>query len=849
MKKVFMMRSVIAGSLIASGVGAAAFAQDTSGDLKIEEIIITAEKRQSSIQDTAIAISAFDSDMRDELGINGATDIANFTPGMTYNGSPNRIFIRGVGRVDNSLGSEPGVAIYRDGVYTNEAASVSDDTFFVERIEILRGPQGTLYGRNAIGGAAAIISKRPTEEFGGELRLGAYSYGGQSVQAAISGPISDTIRYRIAGQRTTDDGWVKNLAAGKKNLSNQDFTRYDIQLEWDITDRLSWWIEYNNYEWDTRSPSRGGGMDPYNTASPGAPVGNFTTDFQQLVANPTLGYTGADPQLGEVNMDEEGYVKNPGSFVTSHISYDFDKGQLKYIFGFNQYEWDYLSDYDLTSRSDLQYDEIISQHEEYMQHEIQFVSDLGGDIEFIVGAFYYRDDLWQPYRLADRNNPVLATPVWAEFFNWASFDPVGPPPVVPICNCIVDAPANPNKYFYDQEGAMNSESYAAYGQVDYYLNDEWHIAVGLRYSKDDKEGYEKQRIIFDGQGTYAFLANFWPEFFDDGGAINPVTVSPYPPISWFNAATAPGGVVTPGPQARIAWDFYNGYREATHVDSWDAVTWSIGADWKPNDDTMLYAKVSTGYKAGGFRLGSLQANQGVNSENLLAYEAGAKLTLGDTLQVNLATYLYDYEDMQVPVAAIINGVNNTFFQNLEKANQFGIEMDAQWLASEGLTLYATYTYMDTEIERFGGSGAIDSTDICSVVTLAGCAPEEMTGSQLSGNSLLLAPQNKFTANGVYTWYFNSGDEFSLAVSYVYQSEQFSEIFNRLDTQVPGWQNVDLRVNFRRPDSGLRITGYIRNALDEDIIESISRTGWYFNNTRNASLRPPRTVGVEVNIEF
>lgn len=551
MKKQTTIKSLLVASLLSSTASVMAVAQDEEGARGgIEEIVITSEKRESTISDTAIAITAFDSDMRDDLGIQGASDIANFTPGMSYNASPNRIFIRGVGRVDNSLGSEPGVAIYRDGIYTNEAASVSDTTFFVDRIEVLRGPQGTLYGRNAIGGAAAIHSKRPTDEFQGAIRGIVGSFGQQQIAASVSGPISDTIRYRIAGEKQKNDGWAKNIAPGMhdKDLNQLDFERIAAQFDWDVTDRINWWVRWSAYEWDQRGVG-GGGMDPYATAHNCGHIEDYSNDFQSLVPSATCGYAGADPELGEANNDFAGFIQSPGNLATSHITYSGDEWDIKYIFGFNEYAWDYSRDYDGTSRSDLQYYEDISQHEEYMQHELQFISHLGGDVEFILGAFYYQDDLWQPYTLRAPNNPVLQTPIVTDF---ATF--------------VIDGPANPEGIFYDQEGFMESKSYAGYAQVDYFLNDEWHIALGARYSKDEKEGYEKQRIVWDSQGYYS-----WMPF------VAPLAGS------WFNTATEIGGVPVIGAAAaaHFAVDFGNGYTEATHTDSWDAFTWSIGADWQP----------------------------------------------------------------------------------------------------------------------------------------------------------------------------------------------------------------------------------------------------------------------------
>ncbi len=788
-------------------LGATPVMAEEESSRQIEEVVVTAEKRESTVQDTAIAISAFNAETMDDIGIGGAADIANYTPSMTYMGSPNRIFIRGIGRTENSLGSEPGVAIYRDGIYTNEAASVSDNTFFAERIEVLRGPQGTLYGRNAIGGAANVVSKKPTEEFKGELRVGAYNYGGQYLAGAVSGPINDSFRYRLVAEKSSNDGWDKNIAGGDQN--QLDFQRWEVQFSWDITENLNVWMVYQDYEWDQ---NRGGGtmISPYNTTSPGAPIGDFSSDFQNLVANAQYGYDVPNPSVNDlhkVNYNDTGYITSPGHLLTSHVTWDLEQWQVKYIYGQNTYDWDYLADYDKTGREDIRYLEYIAQHEDYQQHELQLISNLGGKFEYIFGAFYYHDENWQPYTLYSPTNQVLKTPVWID----AGFTVCG--------GCVVDAPPNPLGIFYDQAGTLETDSYAAYGQLDYYPSDMWHFSVGLRYSKDEKDAFEEQRIIYDGRGVYGYIFNvLYPIWYGTG-------------LTWLNVNTP-----TPGPQANVAWDFSNGIVEAQHNEEWTSTTWSVGVDYKPDSDSLYYAKISTGYKAGGFRLGSLEADAGVDEETVTAYEAGAKNTFANgVFQLNSAIYYYVYKDMQVPVNAIINGVNNLLFRNAKEASQFGIEFDAQWAATDNLMFYATYSYMDTEIDTMGIM-VTDTTD-----------PNPVP-SDLHGNELIKSPPHKFTVNGHYTWNLDLG-ELGLVASYVFTDDQWSSIFNRDNTMVPSFERWDFRATYRNPSNDLRISAYVRNAFDEEISESIARSSYYFNQQLTVSPQPPRTYGIEVNYEF
>ncbi|MDB5499961.1 MAG: hypothetical protein JWP28_3992 [Phenylobacterium sp.] len=172
----FKHHLMLSSALLASAIGTSAFAQPRTGTSAaatntIEELVITAEKREQSLQDVPVAVTAFTDAKRELVGINSIQDMTNFTPGLEYNSSTDRISLRGVGRQTNVLSADASVANYNDGIYETFAVQAGRSTLFLDRVEILRGPQGTLYGRNAIGGAINEISKRPTEQPYGEIRM------------------------------------------------------------------------------------------------------------------------------------------------------------------------------------------------------------------------------------------------------------------------------------------------------------------------------------------------------------------------------------------------------------------------------------------------------------------------------------------------------------------------------------------------------------------------------------------------------------------------------------------------------------------------------------------------------
>ena len=250
-------------SLLALSVAMPAFAQEASeqpadtGAGARDVIVITANKREETVQDVAVAVTAISSENKQELGIITVTDLTNVTPGLSYTPGNERVTLRGIGRLTNSFGADPGVANYNDGLYTPFAVMAGKDAQLIQRVEVLRGPQGTLYGRNAIGGAINTISKRPTDDLSVDLKIGAGNYGYTNVVGAVSGPITDSVRYRVAAQREQRDGIDFNYGTGEKQGWEIDDYYYEGQLEGEIGDRFTWWLKVADSGYDKAGPPGG----------------------------------------------------------------------------------------------------------------------------------------------------------------------------------------------------------------------------------------------------------------------------------------------------------------------------------------------------------------------------------------------------------------------------------------------------------------------------------------------------------------------------------------------------------------------------------------------------------------
>src|SRR5215471_6607333 len=214
-------------AVLAAALGSTAHAQTAgsataAASTTIEELVVTAEKRAQSLQDVPVAVSAFTSEKRDLIGITTITDMTNFTPGLEYNAGNDRNTLRGVGRLTNVHAADISVAQYSDGIYTSSTVEAGKTPLFVDRVEVLRGPQGTLYGRNSIGGAINIISKRPTEDFYAEVRAQVQNYDHTILEGAMPGPTSiEGVQFRLgASWEKQTEGWFKNTIPGQADEGN-----------------------------------------------------------------------------------------------------------------------------------------------------------------------------------------------------------------------------------------------------------------------------------------------------------------------------------------------------------------------------------------------------------------------------------------------------------------------------------------------------------------------------------------------------------------------------------------------------------------------------------------------------
>lgn len=251
----------LAGTALAADATASTTAATTaaSAPTAIGELVVVAEKRSEKLQTAPIAVSAFTSQARELLGIASIQDLTDFTPGLTYTTYDNRPYVRGIGRQTDNLAVESGVANYIDGIYNGSNAStiLQNTPLFTDRIEVLRGPQSTLYGRNADGGAINYVSKRPTKDWQGEIRAGADSYAKWYGEALFSGPITNSLRMLIGGNYTQQNyGYYNNINGPREGGSvaqggNGQSLHLEVQFDGNVGDKFDYWLKVATNDYNT----------------------------------------------------------------------------------------------------------------------------------------------------------------------------------------------------------------------------------------------------------------------------------------------------------------------------------------------------------------------------------------------------------------------------------------------------------------------------------------------------------------------------------------------------------------------------------------------------------------------
>lgn len=659
------------------------------------EIVVTANKREQNLSRVGMTIAAFDSEALERQGISSVEDLAKITPGLNYAPSPSSTpvyTLRGVGFFEQSLAAYPNVSLYLDQAPLPLPVMASLTAFDLERIEVLKGPQGTLFGNNSTGGAINFVAAKPTDEFSAGAQLSYGRFNTIEVGGFVSGPLSDTLRARLAFKLASGDEWQKSytridggvpaafLALGvpdspskvQDKLGKTDNVAARAILDWTPSESLTVQLNINGWrnQDDPTAPQ-------YVKARLQYPVG------AQGFASPVTGGVQANIPIGNYPLppanarsadwapDLRPYQDN--KFWQTTLRMDYELGSsltLTSLTGYSDLDFENATDSDGTALKTVDISPTLGSIKSFTQ-EVRLSNGAAERLRFTLGANYENTK-------ADELDYFYVGDTTAYYVNGFTG----------------------NTWGSNQE--MNN--YAAFGNLEFDVVDQVTLKAGIRQTKAKRSAlligpYEDPGFYPDG----AFGTNSLTQFFNAvygflyAGAVPTIAVGQ--PITLDTRLNPDGTPVDPATYLKTG-------NPVGRLDE-DSTSWSLGADFRASDNLLFYANVAKGYKAGSFPTlaGAIyDAYKPVTQESLVSYEGGFKAQLLDRkLQVNGAAFFYDYKDKQLRskfVDPIFGELDN--LQNVPKSRVKGAELEINAFPTEGLTLSGSVLYLDAKVREYQG---------------------------------------------------------------------------------------------------------------------------------------------------
>lgn len=709
----------------------------------VREIIVTAQKREESSSKVGMSISSVSGDELVTRNITGAEDLGRVVPGFTYANSAFNVpvySVRGVGFNDNALGASPTVTVYIDQVPLPYSAMTQGATLDIERLEVLKGPQGTLFGQNSTAGAINFIARKPTDDFQAGASIGFSRFSNAKFEGFVSGPISGTLKARLAASREIGGDWQRSITRDD-TLGSSSRGAARLLLDWDPTETLR--IQINLNGWIDKSDSQAGQLVDvrFGNANPA----------NQLAIVRDAPRAPRDLRSAEWTEKPGNFYEGDNWFYQTSLRADLELGDfatLTSVTGYNRFSTIGYSDIDGidSENGEVGFDGDIKA----FNQELRLSGD-AGPLRWILGGYYAKDKIrdFQPdlaFGSSSGAQNLFGVHVFRQGSkSWSDIDTKG-----------------------------------AFASAEFEFSPLVKAVGGIRYTREKRDFRACGHDTGDGLTALAFSIL---QGFLSGGI---------PPSQPFG----PNECITLGP----APDFSPGFVEAT-LDE-DNVSWNAGLNFTPTNSTLIYGRVSRGYKSGSFptqAYTSIDQISPVTQESVLAYEAGFKTTvLNRKLRLEGAVFYYDYTDKQ------LKGKKEIFpfgplnaLQNIPKSRVKGAELSAQAQPVRGLSMNASLLYLDTEITEFFGFD-----------------PDGVQ-RDLSGSPFNFSPKWQAQGGAQYEWGLSDGLDASVGFDVTHRSRTTGVLGgNDPAFSIPKYALLDLRASIGAADDAWRISVWGKNVTNE-----------------------------------
>ncbi len=638
----------IALKTLALSASALAFAHTAPATAQVEEIVVTAQKVKENVQDVPIAITAVSGDRLDQAAVFNIENISTVIPSVTFRkgttSANSAIVMRGVGTISFSVAAEPSVSTVVDGVVLSRSGQAFADLIDIERLEVLRGPQGTLFGRNASAGLVNIISKGGTDDL--EAQISADWFEGEEyrLRAALSGPIGENLSARLTGFYGSYDGNITNINGGTNNKVN-GYERYGLRGIIDYADgantvRLI--ADYYNADDDCCADVTGASRGAAQDAVLALPGGVALGENQRFINHDLVTST----------QDEQWSLTGTGDFEIT------DTHTLSVVLGYRNWfneefrEGDFLPRA-LTSQGQLHDNGVVKT--EQVSAEIRLASDQTKPFFYQVGAFAWQSDNTQDFT---RRNATCTTSTLAAL----------PGGAIP---CNMTDRVNTLFPFATSRSEVRSQNYALFTQATYRITEQLSLTGGLRYTFDDL--------------TFSHTR---------APAVNATTGLP---------ATGPG--TNGNPAGGLIANGGNGTNTSRGATTNENLSGKAVLQFQPTDDLMFYGSYTRGYKGPAFNVffNHTAPNNArpIDEELSDSFEIGAKTQfLDDRVQLNVSAFSVEYKGFQANNFVLVNGASVSNLTNAGTVKSEGFEADLIVNPIDGLNLRASAAYADARVKQF-----------------------------------------------------------------------------------------------------------------------------------------------------
>ena len=645
------MKNILSRSILSLAIAASA---GIAHSVVLDEIIVTAQQRAESLQDVPVSVAAVTAEKMSDAGVVDLQGLSEYVPNFTINetGISTTISIRGISSGINP-GFEQSVGMYNDGVFYGRGQLARIPMIDMERVEVLRGPQGILFGKNSIAGAVSQITAKPTDEFEGSITaLYEPDHGEEDLRLVVSGPLAENLSGRLALLTRDLDGYVKNAFNGEdEQQESEDVIR--ASLRWDINEDMTANLKVSRSTFDVI----GRNLEVYNSI--GAPD-------HITVLNALQGFE-VDAELNYIGDNNGHFSNNEVNNATVTFDWDLEGLTLTSTTAYVDYEFSENCDCDFTGAAIFD----AAGQEEYRQfsQEFRFISDIDGDFNYIAGVFFQSTDLEYTDQII-LPDPTVIT---------AALVGAGAGSLAPLA-----AGSSTNREL-NQEGDI----WAVFAQTTWSIANNMRLTVGGRYSQETKDADRLQQHISSPTSPFA-------------GATLPVGIATDPynllygifAIEPYEKITGELDDDSFTPVITLEWDLSE---DTMTYATWTKGHKSGGFDARSNGhpDAAVMNAINPLTSA------SITGSWEFDREESTSIELGSKMRLADgAAELSLAFYLTEYTDLQVSQFDGTLGFNVT---NAGEATVQGLEVDGRWAVSEKVTLTGSAAYLDFNYDRFPNS--------------------------------------------------------------------------------------------------------------------------------------------------